>query len=263
MTLKNNLTVLCLSVIFVACGALGGKGNKNSKSAYDELSGISAELQAQLDKTMAPVTETDAIIQQFTELPKTLNLTPDDYKNFVIHAIRGEFKAPEGASDDVRNKLTAFGKDLKAYKEKLFATPDEAGALITTIGATLLNVPKLVTTIEANAQMVKANPLKSNKEKAAAAEKSKAAKALGEQTKTKVQEIQKAAQSLPGKAKDAIAKFTTALKGAGIDNLDALKNVGSDTVKDAKDAKDAAKQTVDTAQKSAQDSVEAAKDSVK
>jgi hypothetical protein len=259
MTLKTNLIVICVSLALVACGALGGGKGKSSKSSYDELSGISADLQAQLDKTMAPVTETDSIIQRLTELPKTLGLSPDDYKDFVIYAIRGEIKAPEGASEEVKKQLTAFGKDLKTYKVKLFATPDEVLELTKNIGGTLVSVPALVGKIEAEAQLTKANPLSTKKEKAQADKRSKEAKGLGEQTTNKVKTIQTEAQSLPGKAKDAITKFTAALKSVGIDNFDLLKDVGSDIVKDAKDA---AKQTVDTVKDSAKDSVDAAKSAV-
>ena len=259
MNLKTKLIIICVSLSLVACGALGGKKGSSGESSFDKLSGLSADLQAQLDKTMAPITETDAVIQRLTDLPKTLNLSPDDYKDFVIYAIRGEIRAPEGASEDVKKQLTAFGKDLKTYKVKLFATPDEALELTKSIGGALLSVPTLVGKIEAEAQVTKANPLASKKEKAQADKRSKEAKTLGDQTTSKVQEIQKEAQSLPGKAKDAIAKFTGALKSVGIDNLDSLKDVGSDT---AKDAKKAANQTVNTAKDAAKDSVDAAKSTV-
>ena len=247
----------CLAALSLGCGSLGGGGSKgDSPSAHEELSGLSAALQTQLDETAAPINETDSIVQQLTELPKTLNLSSDDYKDFLIHSLRGEPKLPEGASEDAKKQLNAFSKTLAAYKTKLFATPDKSAALVKGVAGALVKVPVLVSKIEASAQVTQANPLATKKEKKRAKQRSKNAKALGAQTTGKVTAIQKEAQGLPSKAQGAISKFTAALKAAGVDNIDAVKGVGSDTVNDAKTA---AKETVNTAEESVKGSVDSAK----
>jgi hypothetical protein len=259
MNLRLLLISLIAALTLTACGGASGSKSKGP-SSYEQLSSISGELQGKLDETAAPVTQTDAMIARFTELPKTLKLSTEDYKEFVIYALRGEFKAPEGASEEVTKELTAFSQELKTYKEQLFATPDNATALASELAGALTKVPTLVTKIEGEAQVVKANPLASKAEKAKADKQSTEAKTLGAQTTDKVKEIQTKVTELPAQATSAIAKFTEALKAVGIDNLDAAKSAPSDVAKGAvKDAKDAADQVVETAKDSAQDSVDAAK----
>lgn len=248
-----------ISLALVACGAAGKSGG-DAPSAHTQLTTISADLQKKLDDAAAPITETDALINRFTELPKTLNLSADDYKDFVIYAIRGEIKLPEGASEEVTKELNGFAQELKAYNDRITATPDNVTALVEEIVASLGKVPVLVTQIEADAQVVKANPLASKQEKTDAAKRSSEAKGLGNDVTNKIKGIQTQAKDLPAKAAEALSKFTTALKNAGIDNLDTLKNTANNAAGDAvKDAKDAGNQVVDTAKESAQDSVEAAK----
>lgn len=259
MRLHTLIITLLTSLALIACGGQGGKGGK-APSAYQELSSVSETLQNKLNETAAPITNTDAMITRFSELPKTLKLSADDYKEFVIYALRGEFKAPEGASAEVTKELTTFSKDLKAYKDSLMATPDNAQVLVAEIASSLVKVPTLVTKIEGEAQMVKANPLASKAEKAKASKQSSEAKALADKTTNDVKTIQEEAKTLPGNAKDAVAKFMSALKSVGIDNLDAAKSAPTDTVKGAvKDAKEAGEQVVETAKDSAEASVEAAK----
>lgn len=144
MRMYTLLISTLVSVALVACGAAGTKGG-DSPSAHAQLTNISTDLQKKLDETAAPITETDALVNRFSELPKTLKLSSDDYKDFVIYALRGEVKLPEGASEEVKKELNTFAQDLKSYKDRITATPDNVTALIGEITTSLGKVPVLVT----------------------------------------------------------------------------------------------------------------------
>ncbi len=256
------LSLLCFTLL--ACG--GGKGGSSDKgpSAYEELSGLSTSLQNKLDETTAPINESDAIIQEFTELPKTLEMKTEDFKTFIISAIQGEMKVPEGTSAKAAGQLMAFGLKFTAFKDNLMATPDRSTELVKQIAVTLTKVPVLVTKVEASAKLTKNNPFASKKEKMEASKQSEGAKSMGDDTTKKVTEIQKTAQELPGKATASISKFLGALKGVGIDNLDSLTAAPGQMAKESTDAvKSDAKEVVDTAKDSAEGTIDAAKDAAK
>lgn len=260
---RRNLTIfltLSLSFSFFACGGASSKGGEKSVSAYEELSGLSAALQAKIDETMAPITESDAIINDFTELPKTLALSTDDFKSFIISAVQGEIKAPEGMAAEASEKLIAFGERFVKFKEGLMATPDRATELVKELAVTLTKVPVLVTKIEAESKITQNNPFASAKDKAEAKKQSEGAKQMGEEVTTKVKEIQTTATGIPADAKNAIAKFTESLKSVGIDNLGALTSAPQDM---AKEAVEGAKDVADTAVEGAKDSVNTAVEGAK
>lgn len=262
MSLMFSLSFLSLSLF--ACGGSQGGGAEKGPSAYEELSGLSAALQTKLNETMAPINESEAILKEFAELPKTLQLSPSDYKSFIISALQGEMKVPEGAAAEVAGKLTTFGLKFKAFKESIMAAPDRCTELVTQIATTLPKVPLLVTQIETTAKVTKNNPFASSADKAEAAKQSEGAKAMGEETTNKVSEIQKTAQELPGKAQGAVMKFLGALKNVGIDSLDSLTKTSTSMAKETVDGvKSDVKQVVETAKDSAKGAVDAAKDSAK
>jgi hypothetical protein len=217
----STLFTLLLSFSFFACGG-ASKGGEKSVSAYEELSGLSAALQAQVDETMAPVIQADAIITEFTELPKTLKLTPADFKSFIVNAAQGEIKAPEGMGAEVAGKLTAFGDRFVKFKEGLVAAPERVVELAKVLAESIVKVPVLVGKIEVEAQMTLKNPFASKADKAKAKKESEGAKKMGEEIIAKIKDIQTKVKELPSKATGALSKFTQSLASIGISNLSEL-----------------------------------------
>ena len=265
-TRRSVITLFTLSLCFsfFACGGGQSKGDEKSVSAYEELSGLSTALQTKLDETTAPITEVDALITEFTELPKALKLTTDDFKAFIISAVQGEMKAPEGASEEVASKLKAFGERFVSFKESLMATPDRAGELVVELTKTLPKVPVLVTKIEAESKITMNNPFASKKDKAEAEKQSQGAKSMGDEVIAKIKDIQTKAADLPKNAQDAVSKFVDGLKSVGINNLSELTATPGDVAKDAaQGAKDVADTAVEGAKEAADTAVEGAKDAAK
>jgi len=235
--LLQTLPLLLLSFALSACGAAGKGGAK--KSAFDELNGLGAELQAQLDETAKPVTQAAALLETFANLPKELSLSPEDYKQFVLNAVRGQLTVPGALDEKGKARLQAFADELKAYVLALSATPANAQALVAKIAEVLVKIPVLVTEVGAQAQLVIRNPLESADAKSKAQEQAETAKQLGESVKAQVEGILEQAKALPEQAKGAVDKFTENLKAAGIDSFDALLatpgKVADDTAKDVKE----------------------------
>ncbi len=256
----QTLPLLLISLALSACGA-GGGGGAAEKSAFDELSGLTGTLQAQLDETAKPINETDSIVESFVQIPKDLSLSSDDYKEFVISAVSGEMTVPGGVDEKGKENLTAFSARLKMYVQAIEATPANTQALVAKLSEALVSVPVLVTKVEGQSQVTINNPLSSKANKEKAQKESAEAKALGDKVTGQINGIMEEAKGLPEKAKGALAKFAEALKGAGIDSFDALKAAPSKTAKDTVEGvKDGAEAVVETAKDSAEGSVEAAKD---
>jgi hypothetical protein len=256
----QTLPLLLLSFALSACGA-GGKGGSSEQSAFEELSGLTAALQAQLDETAKPINETDSIVESFVQIPKDLSLSADDYKEFVISSVNGEMTVPGGVDEKGKETLTAFSARLKMYVQAIEATPANAEALGVKLGEALVSVPVLVTKVEGQSQLTINNPLASKAAKEKAKKESAEAKALGDQVTEQIKGIIEQAKALPQKAQEALPKFVEALKGAGIDSLEALKAAPGKVAKDTVEGvKDGAAAVVETAKDSAEGSAEAAQD---
>ena len=202
---------------------------------------------------MSPITESDAIITEFAELPKALKLKTEDFKNFIISAAQGEITAPAGASAEVAAKLATFGKRFVSLKEGLESAPDRALELGKELAAALVKVPVLVTKVESQATITKNNPFASAADKAKATRESAGVKAMGEKITTKIKGIQTQVMSIPGKATSALGKFAAALKNVGIANLSSLKRAPKVMVNDAaKGVKNVARDAADNASKAVQ-----------
>ena len=284
-----SLTLLICSTL-IACGSQGGSKAK-SVSAYEQLQGLSTELQNQLDQTMAPITLADEIISDFESLPKALNLSPKQFKGVINTALQGVVKLPEGISDEPANKLNDFARKLSQFKTGILATPDQATALVIQISEGIIKVPVLVTEIETKAKSPVVPMVFSKKDKAKAEKEASEAKKLSENVIAQLNDMKTKALELPNQATGSITKFSNALKTLGIDHTNALMKAGKtlaqeqgekaleqhkdliDTAKDikasakdisklAKDPKGAAKDTVkdvvDSAKESAKDVTEGA-----
>lgn len=289
----NKLFICLLLVISSSLIACGGKGGSSAKSAssFEQLQGISVELQSQLDETMSPITLADEIIADFENLPKALSLDPEQFKGVISSALQGEVKLPEGLTGDPVTKLTEFASKLKQFKTSIAATPDNATALVTSIGTSIVKVPVLVTEIETKAKAPVVPMVFSKEDKAKAEKEAAEAKKMSDEIIAKLNGMKTTAMELPNKAKNALTNFSNALKNLGIDNVQALMNAGKsvateqgekvveqnkelvNTAKDlkagakdisklAKDpkgiAKDAVKDVADTAKDTAKDAVEGA-----
>lgn len=247
----QTLPLLLLSFALTACGA-GGKGGSSEPSSFDKLSGITAELQAQLQETARPISDTDAILTTFAQLPKDLALSTEDYKQFVISAINGEMIVPGGVDEKAKAGLVDFAGKFKTYVLTIKATPDNAQALVIKITEALTTVPVLVGKVEGEAQLTINNPLASKSAKDKAQKESTEVKALGDKVTGEVQAILEQAKALPAQTAEALGKFVEALKGAGINSVDELMaapgQVAQETVEGAKDG---AEKVVETTKDSA------------
>lgn len=233
--------ISCFSLSLIACGA--SSGSSSSKSSYEELKDLSTNLKKNVDDLTMPLTQVNSICDKLAKLPEELKLSPEQFKEVIVSAFGGEIKMPEGSTDDVKKKLTAFTADLISFKENLMATPSKILNLTPELAKALIKAPLLQAKIKVESKATQLNPFAKKAEKKKAKAQEDGADKLGAQVIADVKGIQTTVTTLPAQATAATAKFVAALQKAGIDNIDSLgagaKDAGTDKVKAT--AKDVAK----------------------
>ncbi len=235
--LVQRSVLVLASLALIACGGAKSKGGGEEKSNYQQLASMSADIDTSINNLLAPVDGVDAIATSLEELPTKYKITPDEARELVRSTLTGAAPALPASLDDAgKAELTKFLGDLANFKNSLVATPDNALAFGETLAKSLVEIPTLVAGVSADVALVKGNPLASKEDKAKAEKEEAEVKTLQDQLTTKIKDSQTKVMEIPGRAKDAIGKFTGALGKLGIDNVDAFMQAGQQTGADASNA---------------------------
>ncbi len=231
-----------VSIFMFACGGGGGKGGGDA-SAYDQLKGVPAELDSKLAALMQPIDGVDAIVAKITEAPAKFKLEPKDMSAALSSAIKGEVTVPGSMDEKGKAEFKGLMTEIADYKKNLYATPDNATALIQTCVEQSAKVPVLGTKAKTEAEVAANNPLNSKKEKEAAKAQSAGVDQLQADVLKSIDETKAKVMGVPGKAPAAISKFAKALTDLGVDMgaADATKGAVDKSVNDAKESTDAVK----------------------
>jgi hypothetical protein len=194
------------------CGGGGGNTKGDDLSSYDKLKAIPTELQAEVDKLMAPMNSVDALIKQAGELPAKASLDVPTFNAFVAKLLNGEpgIEVPS-VPDTAKGEMDAFVTSVKAFQAAIAATPDNATALTAMIAEKSATVPALVSAVAAESTAVTANPFASAADKAKAKTESAGAKALAGDIEKQIGTIKGDLGGIPAKAAGALTKLQAAL----------------------------------------------------
>ena len=70
MRISNMISAIAIASLFVGCGgSSGGSGKEDNRSSFEKLEAMEGELNAAVDKVMAPVDNVDKMIAEFAEAP--------------------------------------------------------------------------------------------------------------------------------------------------------------------------------------------------
>lgn len=214
------LAVAAASTITVTgCGGGKAKGDASApeKSAIDELKGIPAELDAEVQKLMAPIDGLQAMMDQFSNLPKKLGLNSKDFLALVKGTLDGTAQvanAPVANLDAAaKAELDTFLAQVKQFKEDLSAVPERVASLTATCTALTGKVTMLATQVTTEASVVAANPFAAADAKKKAQDDAAAVAGIQQDVANRISATQQKITGIPGMATEALAKFTAALAG--------------------------------------------------
>jgi len=217
---KNSRRMICIFIVSAAAAACGGgKGEASSSadakvdlSAMDQLKGLSTELQGQLDALMAPINETDAVVEQLTSMPARLGVNASALMGMAKMtadsgqiSISADFTADEAVRAEVEGVLTK----LKGIVGGIQAIPENSKALGAKAAEALVMVPTLATKVTAEANVKISNPFAKAEEKAQAQADIQSLAQVQADVQGTIQQVQQKVMELPGLATSALAKLTT------------------------------------------------------
>lgn len=213
------------TVTVVGCGGGKAKGDASApdKSAIDELKGIPAELDAEVQKLMAPIDGLQAMLDQFSALPTKLGLKPADFMAHVKAAIAEPAAAGtpaqalpsvDGLAAGAKAELDTFLGQVKQFKTDLSAVPERVVGLTASCVSMTAKVTALATQVTAEASVVAANPFAAAEAKAKAQADAASVASIQAEVTTRISATQQKITGIPGMATEALAKFMAAFAGA-------------------------------------------------
>jgi len=214
--------VLVFALAAAACGGSKGeaKGSADAQAqgqadvpAMDQLKFISADLQANLNALMAPITETDALIEQITSMPQRLNLNAKALMGMCKATLDNgqvQIAADFNADAAVRAELEGVLMKLKAIVDGLKAMPQNAQALTVKAGSAIVAVPALGAKITAEATVKLNNPFGKPEVKAQAQADLQSLSQVQADVQATISQVQQQVMGLPAMAAGALAKLGAA-----------------------------------------------------
>ena len=95
MRISMLISAFAMAGFLAGCGGGSGGGKEDNRSSFEKLEAMEGELQAAVDKVMAPVDQVDAMITEFTEAPTKYKVSAAD-KNFAASMFAGALAVPAG-----------------------------------------------------------------------------------------------------------------------------------------------------------------------
>jgi hypothetical protein len=223
MTSAKRAAVLWIAIAAAACG--GGKGSSNASgrteaqadlSAMDQLKGLSADLEGQLNALMAPITEVDTMVSYVAEMPARLGIDMGSLVSSAKATMEtGQISLSVDLTSDaaVRAEIENVFLRLRWIVDGLKAMPQNAKALATKAGEAIVKVPVLATRVTAEANVKVANPFAKPEVKAQAQADIQSLAQVQAEVQKSIQDVQQQIMGLPALATKALAKLTASFAG--------------------------------------------------
>lgn len=180
-----------------------------------ELQAIPAQIQAEVDMVLQPITDVDVVIDQVTSMPQTLGLDAASLRGLAKASFEnGEVSVNLDITADAKAEVEAVLVKIKGIATGLKETPERvktATGNIVTIGT---KATGLVTKLTAKYQAKLSNPLLKAEAKAKIQAELDIVVALDADIKTTITEAKSTVTSLPDKGKEALLKLTAAFSGS-------------------------------------------------
>lgn len=188
-------------------------GAQVEMSAMDKLNGLSAELQAGVDALMAPINETQQLIDHITAMPARLGIDAKSLMGMCSGTLQSgqvSFSADISADAAVQAEVHGVLERLNYIVAGLKAIPENVKALGQSAVSATAKVPVLATQVTTSANVTLANPFAKPEVKAQAQADMNAVNQVQAEVSAKVSEVQATIMGIPTMAIDALAKFAAA-----------------------------------------------------
>jgi len=213
---------IVLSIAIAACMLPAGCGGSQKKTqtgagaeltAMQELQAVSTDLQTGVDNLMAPINETQRIIDHITAMPGRLGIDAKSLMGMCKSSFQSgqlDFDANISAAAEVQAEVMGVLARLTHIVAELKATPQKVTALGQQAVEATAKVPVLATKIATTANVTLSNPFAAAEAKAQAQADMNAVNQVKGEVMAKISEIQTKVTGIPAMATEALAKLGAA-----------------------------------------------------
>ena len=215
-------SVVCgLALVAQGCGGSGQEAKsadsaKAEQTAMDELKSIPKDLNTDVADLTKPIDDTQAIVDEFTSMPKRLGITADDMRAMAKATITNgtvEVKVSGNVTAEAKAEIEASLKKLQGVLAALKATPEKVATLTKKIVTVSAKVPVLATRVTSEATVKVGNPFASADVKASAKADLDSVKTVQASIDKSVSDTQAKVTGIPALATGALGKLTATFAG--------------------------------------------------
>lgn len=180
-----------------------------------ELQAIPAQIQAEVDVVLQPITDVDVVIDQVTSMPQTLGVDAASLRGLAKASFEnGEVAVNLDIAADAKAEVEAVLVKIKGIATGLKETPERVKTATGNIVAIGTKATGLVTKLTAKYQAKLSNPLLKADAKAKIQADLDTVLALDADIKATISDAKSTVTSLPDKGKEALIKLTAAFSGS-------------------------------------------------
>lgn len=180
-----------------------------------ELQAIPAQIQAEVDVVLQPITDVDVVIDQVTSMPQTLGIDAASLRGLAKASFEnGEVAVNLDIAADAKAEVEAVLVKITGIVTGLKETPERVKTATGNIVAIGTKATGLVTKLTAKYQAKLSNPLLKADAKAKIQADLDTVIALDANIKTTISDAKSTVTSLPDKGKEALVKLTAAFTGS-------------------------------------------------
>jgi hypothetical protein len=198
------------------------KGTKNPDEAAEgetdplvELQAIPAQVQAEVDLVLQPITDVDVVIDQVTSMPQTLGLDAASLRGLAKASLdNGEVSVNLDITAEAKAEVEAVLVKIKGIVTGLKETPERVKTATGNIVALGTKATGLVGKLTAKYQAKLSNPLLKADAKAQIQGELDMVIKLDADIKATISDAKATVTSLPNKGKEALVKLTAAFSGS-------------------------------------------------
>mgnify|MGYP000370216856 CR=1 FL=1 len=180
-----------------------------------ELQAIPAQIQAEVDLVLQPITDVDVVIDQVTSMPQTLGVDAASLRGLAKASFEnGEVAVNLDIAADAKAEVEAVLVKIKGIATGLKETPERVKTATGNIVAIGTKATGLVTKLTAKYQAKLSNPLLKADAKAKIQADLDTVLKLDADIKGTISDAKSTVTSLPDKGKEALIKLTAAFSGS-------------------------------------------------
>jgi len=181
----------------------------------EELKSIPAQVQAEVDLVLQPITDVDVVIDQVTSMPQTLGVDAASLRGLAQASLQnGEVSVNLDITAEAKAEVEAVLVKIKGIVTGLKETPERVKTATGNIVALGTKATGLVTKLTAQYQAKLSNPLLKAEAKAQIQADLDAVIKLDADIKATINDAKTTVTSLPDKGKEALVKLTAAFSGS-------------------------------------------------